>query len=298
VVGASETSSEGLTRHRVFDVLGVVANLIAIYSLVTTDAKAVVWFSSFGALILSTYIVGRRWLEHRRHVPLLGIGVGLVGAVVATTVLAYDIGESRASSRSNDLEEANADLEHENAELSADLEDAQEQLSEEQDSATTSTSTSETTTTTNPQTDSTTSTAPSETQAYLADLEPVTGVEDYLLESGEWSVEGTVYSNSLGSDIGCASSDYVGSEYNIARAYRQFHAFVGLSDNAGSNEVATFILEVDGTQRLEREVRLGETVEVTENIEGTYRIALYVSTDDCYDNRDAYAVWGDAAVLQ
>jgi NPCBM/NEW2 domain-containing protein len=271
----------------VFVALGVVADIFDITNTWLDGVEVVAFATGIGLAFTGSYLVWRQTRQNGVSMPRLGLLISAAGLMLACGVAAYDAGESEGSSRRSGLEAANAELRRQNDELSHELGEADGEIgsgSEQPSSDTTSEA-------------STSTSAPSSGDAvYLADLDPV-GTQDDGLEPGTWEVEGIRYENSLGMDTGCLDFETATVEYNVSRHYRRFHASIGLSDEADAEQVATFDLLLDGTVRFTREVGLGETVVVEEDISGAYRLQLVVTSthNDC-GNEGSFGVWGDASV--
>ena len=143
-VAATDTTES----RRFLTALAVVADITAIAGLLVNDGRIIVWTGSIGAVLLSAFIIWRRWKRDARNVPLLGMAVGVVGAVVAAGMVAYDVGESRAGARGDErvaeLDDQSGQLRAQIDDLASELDDVREQAShEDRDSSEPSTSTTD-----------------------------------------------------------------------------------------------------------------------------------------------------------
>jgi serine/threonine protein kinase len=133
--------------------------------------------------------------------------------------------------------------------------------------------------------------APIIPSAWLVDVDPVEGGYDW--QRGPRNINGQTYERSLyvpdTCDIG--TSEIAG--YNLGRLHKRFHAIIGVADDASESEVIRFVVLLDGTPALTRDLRIGQQATVDLDVTDVLRLTLRLD-GTC----DEGAVWADPQLFR
>ncbi|MFW6639991.1 protein kinase domain-containing protein [Nocardiopsis algeriensis] len=112
-------------------------------------------------------------------------------------------------------------------------------------------------------------------------------------EAGRAQVDGEVYTRALVPGGHCADWDNTECtgwiDYDLGRDWSTFTAVIGVQDTSRSGATTTFIVHVDGEQKVTETLRLGETLEIEVDVRDALRLRVEVQSDD----DSIYPVWAD-----
>ncbi|MGH3904593.1 MAG: serine/threonine protein kinase, partial [Pseudonocardiaceae bacterium] len=130
---------------------------------------------------------------------------------------------------------------------------------------------------------------------WLVDVDPVEGGDDW--ERGPRNVNGRTYARSLYHRASCDDSM---AGYDLGRRHTRLQATIGKADDAPSDSVTRFIVQLDGRAALTRDLRVGQQAAVDLDVTDVLRLTLRVEQDGSYyscSDGDG-AVWADARLFR
>lgn len=164
--------------------------------------------------------------------------------------------------------------------------------------------------TSSPPTVTTTTTMPSDSTGstvvpqYLHQMRAVDrGQYGNVLRAGPFSINGKPYPHSFSFYNRCNNADGgdIWTEYNLGRAYNQFTATVGFSDEDPVDATGTFTVLADGAKVASGSLKLGMSIPVSVNVAGVLRLRLIANdpraAESCArKSHPTTTIWGDALV--
>ncbi|MEC3891989.1 protein kinase domain-containing protein [Nocardiopsis sp. LDBS1602] len=140
--------------------------------------------------------------------------------------------------------------------------------------------------------------APSGGETLLTQMEAVDqSNNDYWRpETGRADIDGQAYNRALISGF-CKTYDSRCSgwmDYNLGRDWNTFTATIGVEDSSSSSATTTFLVLVDGEQKVTETLRLGEVKEIEVSVENALRLRVEVESD----GTGVYPVWADPVLTK
>ncbi|MBL1094195.1 MULTISPECIES: NPCBM/NEW2 domain-containing protein [Streptomyces] len=128
----------------------------------------------------------------------------------------------------------------------------------------------------------------------MSDVDPLTSTEG--VDNSAATVNGVGFPRSVTQAVNSGAPTNE-AEYNIGRRWNKFKATVGLRDDSPTGGKLTFEVSADGKSIYKKTTALGQTQNVTLNLNGALRLKLTVTYSGQDPSNYYYGTWGNAELV-